>query len=369
MTQDSPLHVFKIRDKSPLDIKIFLDESGTVDISRSDIVKYTIFEKQAQAMDEAKWERTEINLGRDKIDYYTELTEYDRFVFSENISRQQVLDTIQSTGLVEALLPLVSDPMVKRCINIINYFEEVHNMTYEHILQNVYNDPTELVDNIKRNELIVKCGNDISKYYDDVLNETAKYRLGLTTLHKLKRKLWLALQSINALEGIRFFVSFACSFSFGQSGRMIGNSSLIKLIANDELMHVAFTTALLRTMPRDDEEFAVIRDELKEESIHIFMEVVKDEKNWAKHLFKNGSVIGLNEQMLSAEIDFTAAKRMRAIHMEYPDASPKTRPLPWLGKWLNEGEMQPAPQETEKTSYVKGVVNNLDSASFDDIEL
>jgi len=369
MTQESPLHVFKIRDKSPLDIKLFLDESGTVDISRSDIVKYKIFEKQAQAMDEAKWERTEINLTKDKIDYYTELSEYDRFVFSENISRQIVLDTHQSLGLVEALLPLASDPMIKRCINIITYFEEVHNMTYEHILKNVYNDPTELIENIKRNELIIACGNSISKYYDDLLTETAKYRLNMTTLHELKRKLWLALQSINALEGIRFFVSFACSFSFGQSGRMIGNSSLIKLIANDELMHVAFTTALLRTMPEDDEEFFIIREELKEEALHIFMEVVKDEKAWAKHLFKNGSVIGLNEPMLCAEIDYTAARRMKAIHMEYPDNAPKTRSLPWMGKWLNEGDMQPAPQETEKTSYVKGIVNTLSESTFDDIEL
>jgi ribonucleoside-diphosphate reductase beta chain len=280
-----------------------------------------------------------------------------------------MLDTIQSLGLAEALLPLASDPMIKRCINIITYFEEVHNMTYEHILKNVYNDPTEVTESIKDIDLIIKAGESISKYYDDLLTETAKYRLNMTTLHQLKKKLWLAIQSINALEGIRFFVSFACSFSFGQSGRMIGNSSLIKLIANDELMHVAFTTALLRTMPEDDEEFFVIRQECLEEATHIFMEVVAEEKSFNKFLFKEGTLIGLNEPMLNAELDFTAAKRMRAVHMEYPYSAPKTRPLPWMSKWLNEGDMQPAPQETEKTSYVKGIVNTLDETTFDDIEL
>jgi ribonucleoside-diphosphate reductase beta chain len=369
MTQETPLHVFKIRDKSPLDIKMFLDESGTVDISRSDIVKHTIFEKQAHAMRTVKWEETEINLSRDKIDFYDVLNANEQFIFTSNLKRQMMLDTIQSLGLAEALLPLVSDPMIKRCINIITFFEEVHNITYEHILRNVYNDPSEVNDSIKNIDLIIKCGESISKYYDDLLMETAKYRLNQTTLHDLKKKLWLALQSINALEGIRFFVSFACSFSFGQSGRMIGNSSLIKLIANDELMHVAFTTALIRMLPNDDEEFAVIREECKQEAIHIFMEVVADEKRWATYLFKNGSLLGLNEQMLSAEIDYTAAKRMHSIHLSYPDSAPKSRPLPWMSKWLNEGDMQPAPQETEKTSYVKGIINTLDENTFDEIEL
>ena len=363
------LHVFNPRYKSPLDIKLFLDESGTVDISRSDIVKYKIFEKQADAMNAAKWEHTEVILTRDKIDFYDVLSENDQFIFTSNIQRQMMLDTTQSLGLAEALLPLASDPMIKRCINIISYFEEIHNMTYEHILKNVYNDPTEVVEGIKATELIVECGKSISKYYDDLILETAKYRLGQTDLHKLKKKLWLALQSINALEGIRFFVSFACSFSFGQSGRMIGNSSLLKLIANDELMHVAFTTALLRMLPSDDEEFAVIARECLEEAIHIFMEVVADEKRWAKYIFRRGSLLGLNEQMLSLEIDYNAERKMRAVNMQYPDPFPKSRPLPWMSKWLNEGDMQPAPQETEKTSYVKGLVNTVDENTFEDFDL
>jgi ribonucleoside-diphosphate reductase beta chain len=363
------LHIFNPRNKKPNEVKLFLDESGTVDISRSDIVKYKIFEKQAEAMMAARWEHTEVVLTRDKIDFYDVLNENEQFIFTSNLKRQMMLDTIQSLGLAEALLPLASDPMIKRCINIITFFEELHNITYEHILKNVYNDPTEVNESIRDIELIVDCGKSISKYYDDLLEETAKYRLGLTDLHKLKKKLWLVLHSINALEGIRFFVSFACSFSFGQSGRMIGNSSLIKLIANDELMHVAWTTALIRMLPSDDEEFAVIARECAEEALHIFMEVVADEKRWSKFLFKKGSLIGLNEQMLNLETDFVASRKCQAVNMQYPDEAPKTRPLPWMSKWLNEGDMQPAPQETEKTSYVKGIVNTLNENTFDEIEL
>lgn len=363
------LQIFNPRYKKPNEVKLFLDESGTVDISRSDIIKYKIFEKQAEAMFAAKWEPTEINLTRDKIDFYDVLNENEQFIFTSNLKRQMMLDTVQSLGLAEALLPLASDPMIKRCINWITFFEELHNMTYEHILKNVYNDPTEVNESIYKMEIILECGKSISKYYDDLLLETAKYRLNQTTLHQLKKKLWLALHSINALEGIRFFVSFACSFSFGQSGRMIGNSSEIKLIANDELMHVAFTTALLRILPSDDEEFAVIARECAEEALHIFMEVVADEKRFSKFLFQNGSLIGLNEQMMNLEIDYVASKKCQAVNLVYPYEAPKTRPLPWMSKWLNEENMQPAPQETEKTSYVKGIVNTLSENSFEDIEL
>lgn len=208
-----PLQIFNPRFKSPLDTKIFLDESGTVDLSRSDIVKYRVFEAQAESMFGAMWKFHEINLMRDKIDFYDVLEPHEQFIFTSNLKRQMMLDTVQSLGLAEALLPLTSDPMVKRCINFITFFEELHNMTYEYILKNVYNDPSEVNENITNIQEIVDCGKTISKYYDELILETAKYRLGQTSLHNLKKKLWLAVQSINALEGIRFFVSFALNDS------------------------------------------------------------------------------------------------------------------------------------------------------------
>lgn len=208
-----PLQIFNPRYKSPLDTKIFLDESGTVDLSRSDVVKYRVFEAQSESMFAAFWKFHEINLTRDKIDFYDVLEPHEQFIFTSNLKRQMMLDTVQSLGLAEALLPLTSDPMVKRCINYITFFEELHNATYEYILKNVYNDPSEVNDNITNIEEIVACGKEISRYYDELILETAKYRLGQTSLHNLKKKLWLAIQSINALEGIRFFVSFALNDS------------------------------------------------------------------------------------------------------------------------------------------------------------
>lgn len=368
--QTNPLlSVFNIRNKSPLDIKMFLDESGTVDISRSDIVKYAYFERLADTMREAMWRHEEINLARDKIDFYSTLSDAEQFIFTANIKRQTVLDTTQSLGLPEAILPLVSDPMIKRNINFITYFEEIHNMTYEYIIKNVYNDPTEVMDGIRDIELIVSMGKTVGRYYDELILETAKYRLGQTTLYQLKKKLWMCLHSINALEGIRFAVSFACSFSFGNSKRMIGNSSEIKLIANDELFHVAFTTKLLRELPKDDHDFIQIRDECRQAASELFMEVVADEKRWSKYLFQHGSTIGLNEVILNQYVDFLASNRMKAVYLDFQGDVPKSNPLPWISKWLNEGEMQGANQETENTSYVMAVANDLKKDSFKGIEL
>jgi ribonucleoside-diphosphate reductase beta chain len=214
LTKEPPLQIFKPRGgKSPLDMKIFLDESGTVDISRSDVVKYPIFEKQADHMFGAHWKWTEIKLARDKIDFYDVLTPNEQFIFTTNLKRQMMLDTQQSLGLAEALLPLCSNSQVKRCINYITFFEEMHNATYEYILKNVYINQTEINDGIYDIQPILDCGASISRYYDRLLIDTAKYRLGHISLHELKKSLWLCVHSINALEGIRFFVSFALNDS------------------------------------------------------------------------------------------------------------------------------------------------------------
>jgi ribonucleoside-diphosphate reductase beta chain len=365
----TPTSVFKVRHKSPADMKIFLDESGTVDISRSDIVKYPIFKKQAEAMFANFWKPHEVVLTKDNMEFNNDLDDNERFIFTSNLKRQIVMDSEQSMGLTQAFLPITSDAMVKRCLNYIEFFEELHASSYEHIVRNVYNDPGAVFDEMRDIEQIIKCGKDIAKYYDDLILEIAKYRLGQSSCHSVKRKTWLCLQSINALEGIRFFTSFCTSFAFGKTGRMVGNASIIKLIAGDELLHVAFTTALIRTLPEDDEEFKVIQEETKEESLHIFMATVDEEREWQKYVFHRGSLIGLNEEIMNQELDFLAAKRMRAINMTYPNPSPRTRPLPWMSQWLNEGDAQPAPQETEITSYVQNVQADVSETTFAGFEL
>ncbi|HXP51039.1 MAG TPA: ribonucleotide-diphosphate reductase subunit beta, partial [Bacteroidia bacterium] len=299
----------------------------------------------------AFWKPQEINLSKDKSDFLA-LDEFEQHLFLSNIRSQIVQDHIQSLGLAQSFLPITTDPMVKRCINLIEFQEEVHAIAYEHIAKNIFNDPSIVFEGMDEIKEIVARSTSVTKYYDLLLDEVAKYRLNLTSQYKVRRAAWMALQAINALEGIRFFVSFACSFSFGDSGRMVGNATEIKMIANDELLHVAFTTALLRILPEDYPEFAEIERECREEAFALFMDVVAEERLWNAYLFSKGSLIGLNQEILDQYLSFMAAKRMRAIGMEYPDEVPRTNPLPMMGRWLNEGDSQPAPQETEITSYV-----------------
>jgi ribonucleoside-diphosphate reductase beta chain len=340
-----------------------------VDISRSDIVKYPIFKKQSEAMLANFWKPHEINLTKDHIDFKNELDDNERFIFTSNLKRQILLDSTQSMALSQALLPVCSDPMVKRCINYMEFQEEVHASAYEHIVRNVYNDPGEVFDEMKTIKEITDCGADIAKYYDSLIETIALYRLGMVNTYQVKTALWLCLHSINALEGIRFFKSFSDSFSFGNTGRMIGNANEIQLIAGDELLHQAFTTALLRTLPEDDEEFAQIAEGHVHHVEDIFYQTVKQELEWVDYVFQNGSLIGLNNEISKQYIEWIAAKRMRAVGLEYKGNVIRTNPLPWMNAWLNEGDVQKPPQETEITSYVQNVQADLSEDSFKDFEL
>lgn len=363
------LHTFKARTKSPMDMKMFLDDEGSVDISRSDLVKNPIFEKQAERMFDAMWRFAEINLTKDKYDFYHTLSETDQFIFTSNIKRQIVLDTLQSKGLVLALLPLASDPMIKRCINIITFFEELHNMTYEHIVKNVYNDPTEVMNGIYDIVPIITMATDIGSSYDNAIDMNAKYRLGMVDQYEVKKALWMVLHEVNALEGIRFFGSFVPSFGFGQTGRMVGNSSEIRLIANDELMHQAFTTAIIRRLPKDDPDFIRIEEECREAVYKLFMSVIESELAWVDHIFQHGTMIGVNGDILKDFILFRAAKCMNAVFVTPRFDHPKASPLPWMSHWLNESDVQVANQETENTSYTLSMQNDLETGSFKGIEL
>jgi ribonucleoside-diphosphate reductase beta chain len=364
----SPIQLFKFSKEDPLKTPIFFGENGSVPMSRSDIVRYPIFQKQAERMFASFWKPTEINLSKDKSDFLA-LDDFEQHLFMSNIRSQIAQDHIQSLGLVQAFMPITTDPMVKRCFNYIEFFEELHASAYEHIAKNVFNDPSVIFDGMGEVEEIVRRSSSVTKYYDLLLEEVAKYRLKQTSEYSVRRAAWMALQAINALEGIRFFVSFACSFSFGDSGRMVGNATEIKMIANDELLHVAFTTALLRILPEDYPEFAEIERECRAEAFALFMDVVAEEKFWNAYLFKKGSLIGLNQEILDQYLSFMAAKRMRAIGMEYPDEVPRTNPLPMMGRWLNEGDSQPAPQETEISGYVHRLNIDIDENSFDGFDL
>jgi ribonucleoside-diphosphate reductase beta chain len=229
----------------------------------------------------------------------------------------------------------------------------------------VYSDPAKVFDEMLDIEEIIECAGDITKYYDDLVEYGSWYRMlgaGTHTVngktitineYELKKKLWLALASVNVLEGIRFYVSFACSWAFAELKKMEGNAKIIKFIARDENVHLAFTQQMLKLLPQDDPDYARIRDETQVEMVEMFNAAVNQEKTWAKYLFKDGSMIGLNCQLLCDYIEWIAHKRMISIGLptEFKGGS---NPLPWTAKWIAGSEVQVAPQQVQLSSYIIG---------------
>jgi ribonucleoside-diphosphate reductase beta chain len=212
---------------------------------------------------------------------------------------------------------------------------------------------------------IVDCAEDISKYYDKLIEMSAWYNLlgegthivngneVVVDLYELKKQLYLTLMNVNILEGVRFYVSFACSWAFAELKKMEGNAKIIKFIARDENLHLGSTQLLLGILPKDDKDFVQIVEETKEECIQMFVDAVDQEKQWADYLFKDGSMIGLNTQLLSEYIEWICTKRMEKVKLPSPYKT-KNNPLPWTQKWISGAEVQVAPQETEISSYITG---------------
>jgi len=344
--------------------KIFLDPTGGVGVQRYDTLKYRAFDKLTDKQLGFFWRPEEVDVLRDAKDF-RDLTDYEQHIFTSNLKRQIVLDSVQGRSPNLALLPLVSIPEMETWIETWAFSETIHSRSYTHIIRNVYSDPSRVFDEMTDIEEISACGRDISKYYDDLIETSQWYQLlgegthtvnGKTItvdLYDLKKKLWLCLASVNVLEGIRFYVSFACSWAFAELKKMEGNAKIIKLIARDENVHLASTQQMLKLLPTDDPDFARIQEETKQEMIDMFVEAVNQEKQWASYLFKQGSMIGLNEQLLGDYIEWIANKRMTAIGLDSPYRG-GSNPLPWTAKWIAGGDVQVAPQETEITSYVIG---------------
>ena len=331
--------VFKKANKSHLERTMFFDEP--VDVQRYDRVKYSQFEKQNDKMLSLFWRPEEVNLEKDKIDF-DKLTDHERHIFTSNLKRQILLDSVQGRGPVAAFGPIVSLPELETALITWEFFETIHSRSYTHIIRNVYPDPSVVFDTMLDIPEIVDCADDISKYYDKLINAPDK------------RALWLCMNSVNALEGIRFYVSFACSWAFAELKKMEGNAKIIKLIARDENIHLAISTAILKQLPKDDPEFAAIAEELKEETQQIYIDAIEQEKAWAEYLFKDGTMIGLNAAMLQSYAEWIGTKRMRAVGLTSPYSPGKSNPLPWTESWISGGAVQVAPQETEIEEYLDG---------------
>lgn len=357
--------------KSHLDRTIFLDKP--VDLARYDKVKYSQFEKLTEKQMSFFWRPEEIEIGRDSKDFKS-LTDHEKHIFTSNLKRQILLDSVQGRAPSLAFLPICSLPEIETWIQAWAFFETIHSRSYTHIIRNIYPDPSVIFDGMLDIPEIIACANDISKYYDDLINWNVlkhtknnapwyskffRWVMGdhePYSLYEHKKALWLCLNAVSALEGIRFYVSFACSWNFAELKKMEGNAKIIKFIARDENLHLAAVQQLLKILPKDDPDFQKIKEETKEECIKIFVDVVDQEKSWAHYLFKDGSMIGLNEKLLVDYVEWIANKRMVSIGLDTPYRNGSS-PLPWTQKWIAGSDVQVAPQEVELSSYIIGGVN------------
>lgn len=350
--------------KTHLEKSIFFDEP--VDVARYDRVKYSQFEKLTNKQLGFFWRPEEVVLTQDSKDF-KKLSDAEKHIFISNLKRQILLDSVQGRAPSLAFLPICSLPEVENFIQAWAFFETIHSRSYTHIIRNIYSNPSKVFDDMMDIKEIVDCAKDISKYYDDLIAFNNSYSDNNRYEHK--KLLWLCLNAVNALEGIRFYASFACSWNFLELKKMEGNAKIIKFIARDENVHLAFTQQLLKLLLKDDEDFVQIKDETEEECLRIFESVIEQEKSWAKYLFKEGSMIGLTEDILCEYVDFIAAKRMTAVKLK-PFNNVKTNPLPWTQKYIGGAEVQTAPQEVEKSDYVIGDINmDVESDTFSGFSL
>ena len=371
--------VFKQKQKSHLTSAMFYDEG--IDIARYDQVKYPELDKITDKQLGFFWRPEEIDVSKDKADFRA-LTEHERHIFTSNLKRQILLDSVQGRGPVETLLPVASLPELEPLVMAWTFMETIHSRSYTHIIRNVYANPSKVFDEMLDIQEIADCATDISRYYDECIEANSWWNLlgeGKHTvngeevnvdLFEVKKKLWLALNSINILEGVRFYVSFACSWAFAELKKMEGNAKIIKFIARDENTHLAASSFMIKVLPKDDPDFAKIKEECEDEVVKMFVDAVNQEKLWADYLFKDGSMIGLNAKLLYDYIEWIANKRMKAIGVSSPYSVPQANPLPWTEKWIGGGNVQVAPQETEISSYViGGVKQDVDENTFKGLSL
>ena len=337
-------------------------------LQRYDDYKYPVFEKLTQQQLGYFWRPEEVSLQKDRSDYKT-LTKEQKHIYTSNLKYQIMLDSVQGRGPGMAFLPYCSLPELESAMTVWETMEMIHSRSYTHIIKNVYPDPSEVFNTILGDEKILKRAESVTSAYNELINHAHEYDSGniwrmATEGHisgtydrkELKRKLYRAVLNVNILEGIRFYVSFACSFAFGELKIMEGSAKIISLIARDESQHLVLTQQIIKNWKEgDDEEMVVIAKEEQPYVIDMFKNAVDEEKAWAEYLFKDGSMIGLNEKLLSQYVEFIANRRLRAIGLEPQyDIPMRNNPLPWTQYWLNSKGQQNAPQETEIESYVVG---------------
>ena len=354
----------------------------SVNVARFDQQKYDIFEKLIEKQLSFFWRPEEVDVSRDRIDYQA-LPDHEKHIFISNLKYQTLLDSIQGRSPNVALLPLISIPELETWIETWAFSETIHSRSYTHIIRNIVNDPAVVFDDIVTNQQILARAQDISKYYDDLIEMTSYWHLlgegthqvngksVTVSLRALKKQLYICLMSVNALEAIRFYVSFACSFAFAERELMEGNAKIIKLIARDEALHLTGTQHMLNLLRtgEDDPEMKEIAAECREECFELFKKAALQEKEWAEYLFSGGSMIGLNKDILCQYIEYITNIRMQAVGLDLPFET-RSNPIPWINAWLVSDNVQVAPQEVEVSSYLVGQIDSeVGENDFDDFQL
>ena len=342
-------------------------------VQRFDQQKYPIFEKLNQQQLGFFWRPEEISLQKDRNDYAS-LTTEQKHIFTSNLKYQTLLDSVQGRGPCLAFLPFCSLPELESMLVAWDFSETVHSRSYTYIMKNIYSDPTEVLDTIIDTPEIMARAKTVTDSYDKFIGYAHKYYItGKGDIKELKRLLYLTLINVNILEGIRFYVSFACSFAFGELKLMEGSAKIISLIARDENLHLAVSQNMINNYRKkeNDKEMLKVMQENEQEVYKMYDTAVQQEKDWATYLFKQGSMIGLNDKLLNQYVEFMANKRLRSIGLKAQYDQPATNnPLPWTQHWLNSRGLQNAPQETEIESYVVGgIKQDLEKNTFKGFKL
>ena len=339
-------------------------------VQRYDKFKYPIFDKLTKNQLGFFWRPEEVSLQKDRADYLV-LNKAQKHIFTSNLKYQILLDSVQGRGPGMAFMPYCSLPELEGCMNIWQTMEMIHSRSYTHIIKNVYADPSEVFDTILEDDKILARAQSVTRAYDDFINDAHRYDTsnwwrpdwqGSPTVeyekNSLKRKLYRAVANVYILEGIRFYVSFACSFAFGELKLLEGSAKIIGLIARDESQHMTVSQNILNKWKQgDDPEMVTIAQEEEQNVYNMFKESVEEEKSWAEYLFKDGSIIGLNEKLLQNYVEWTANRRLKSIGLKpIYDIPMSNNPLPWTQHWLSSKGMQVAPQETEVESYLIGSI-------------
>jgi ribonucleoside-diphosphate reductase beta chain len=347
--------------------KMFLDPEGPVTIQRFEEVKYNKITKFEQEQRGFFWVPEEISLTKDAQDF-KDASDTVKHIFTSNLLRQTALDSIQGRGPSQIFTPVCSIPELEALMYVWTFFEtNIHSRSYSHIIRNIYNVPKDMFNTIHNTQEIVDMASSVGEYYDRLHRLNSFKEIDSTTVdeHEHIKAIWLALNASYALEALRFMVSFATSLAMVENKIFIGNGNIIGLILQDEILHKEWTAWLINQVVKEDPRFAKVKQECEAEVYTMYLDVIREEKEWATYLFKHGPVIGLNAQILKDFVDYTAHSALKEIGIRYDQPHPKSTPIPWFNKHVDVSKKQTALQENESINYVIGVMS--DSIDYNEL--